>query len=73
MDLGDTDISLISEFPHFPKDLSACATVRDVLGIEGGREYWKVCGNGHYMEFDLSSPSTPSIITLDAFLGAAKV
>ena len=73
MALGDSDESLISEFPFFPKDLSACATVRDVLEIEGGREYWKVCGNGHYMEFDLSSPSTPSITILDAFLGTAKV
>lgn len=73
MDLGESDLSLMDEFPFFPKDLSACATVLDVLNLEGGREWWKVCGNGHYMEFDLSSASTPSIVMLDAFLGTAKV
>lgn len=73
MELGESDLSLMSEFPFYPKDLSSCATVLDVLNLEGGREWWKLCGNGHYMEFDMSSPSTPSITMLDAFLGNAKV
>lgn len=59
-------------FSYYPASLSTCRTVRDVLSLKGGSEYWRVVGDGNVMEFD-TSPSSASVQTLDKVLGEAGI
>jgi hypothetical protein len=68
MELLPETLNLAQEFPHYPYDIVSRLKVSDVLKIPGGREYWKIVGDGLYMDFDLSSESTQSIVILDSFL-----
>jgi hypothetical protein len=69
MDLTSDTLKLAQEFLYFPQDLGSRRRVSEVLQLVGGREYWKIAGDGAYMDFDLSSRTTLSITTLDSFLG----
>lgn len=53
---------------YFPRNIASCNTVSEVLAIVGGRDFWKVAGDGWYMDFDLSSLTSRSIATLNSFL-----
>jgi len=67
-------IKLTSLFPYCPPKLTACTKVSEVLALKPlEREYWKVVGDGDYMDFDLSATSSASIVTLDAFLGSVGI
>lgn len=58
---------LIPHFRYFPPGLSGCQHVSDVLSLRGGKEFWRVAGEGSYMNFALRSGSN-SWIVLDKFL-----
>lgn len=68
MNLLPPDLLLATHFPYFPSHLSGCGTVQEVVQNEEGRDWWKMCGTGDFMEFD-SSPASPALATLDAYLG----
>ena len=44
-----------------------------MLKEQGGKEWWKVCGNGSFMEFDSSSPITDSVVALESYLAEKGV
>jgi hypothetical protein len=67
MELRADDKALIPHFPHVPSHLGACARVQEVLKGADGKEWWKLCGNGDFMEFDCS-PGSVSLVTLEAYL-----
>lgn len=73
MELLPTTLKIAKEFPYYPEGLRSLRTVREVLQVSGGREYWKVVGDGLYMDFDLTTKTTASILTLDSFLGRAQI
>lgn len=63
-------------FEHFlycPPNLSSSSKVSEVLELELGKEFWKVVGDGSYMDFDLSISGSHSLSTLDAFLGRVGI
>ncbi|SRR5712692_5165618 len=66
-------IGISTKFPYYPRRLSTCRTVRDVLQVDGGSEYWKCVGDGTFMDFDLSSSSTASIQALDSVLREGSI
>lgn len=55
---------MYGHFPNFPQNLANCYTVQSVLALDGGRDFWKVVGDGWFMRFDASQLSTPSINAL---------
>jgi hypothetical protein len=57
MEILESDIALHEFFKFFPKYLSTYGTVLALRAAEGGLDYWKICGSGDYMEFDLSAES----------------
>jgi len=59
--------ALFKHFPYYPAGLDSCRMVSDLLGLEGGRDFWRFAGEGSYMNFDLS-PGSKSRLTLDRFL-----
>jgi hypothetical protein len=65
--------NIAPEFPYYPEEIISRQKVSEVISIAGGRDYWKIVGDGDYMDFDLSSKSTQSIVTLDSFLGKAGI
>lgn len=71
MPLLDETLDIFSAFPHYPKGLFDCNTVRDVLELDGGREFWRYTGDGFYMEFELAIGSS-SVRVLDQHLGSAQ-
>jgi hypothetical protein len=73
MELLPKTLKLAREFPYYPQGLMSRRKVSEVLQVPGGREYWRVAGDGHYMDFDLSSKATPSIARLDSFLERAAI
>lgn len=57
---------IAEHFPYAPQGLATCCTVQQVRELQTGRDYWKVCGNGSYMEFDLSAKSRAwSVLNLE--------
>lgn len=76
MPLHHDDVGLLQHFPYFPAHLNGspvCATVQDVVKSPDGVDWWKICGTGHFMTFDCSSPSSPSIAVLDSVLAAKGI
>jgi hypothetical protein len=69
MELLPETIAMAPHFPYSPRGLASCRFVRDVLKLTGGRDYWKLVGDGDQMEFDPGQTSD-SIATLDAYLMA---
>lgn len=69
-EIEGTDLTLFKEFQYHPKGLPSCRTVLEIMGLDGGPDFWKMCGSGHYMEFDLRAGS-PSAKRLDAWLNPA--
>ncbi len=67
MELLQDTRAMAQHFPYIPEKISACNSVSAVLKLSGGREYWRLVGDGDYMEFDLANNS-PSLTTLDQFL-----
>ena len=67
MPLEPEDIIFKKEFLH-PFYLSACNDVRAVIQDKSGIEWWKVCGNGSFMDFDCSSATTASVLALEQYL-----
>jgi hypothetical protein len=65
MPLLDSDKGLFRHFEHFPRELSTCNTVLALLSLAGGSDYWKVCGSGSYMEFDLREGSESAVKLAD--------
>ncbi|MBB5542832.1 hypothetical protein A8H39_05350 [Paraburkholderia fungorum] len=53
-------------FPCRPADLANCRTVQDVLQAKHGKEWWKICGNGWFMDFDCS-PIRASVAALESY------
>jgi hypothetical protein len=45
------------EFRYAPPRLKDCLWVGDLLDRELGSDFWKVCGDGHYTEFELAAES----------------
>jgi hypothetical protein len=68
MELLEHTFNFAKEFPHIPPEIRSRRKVSEVLECPGGKEYWRLVGDGHYMEFDLSSESTWSVRTLSTFL-----
>lgn len=69
MPLLEETTTLTQAFPHYPKGLGPCKKVSDLLRLKGGRDFWKVNGDGAYMTFDLAAGSR-SRATLDSYLGS---
>ncbi|MBV6803981.1 hypothetical protein KWH03_20330 [Xanthomonas campestris pv. lawsoniae] len=59
--------ALFAHFPYYPAGLASCLKVSDVLSLVGGRDFWKIAGEGSYMNFDLAKNSK-SRETLGKFL-----
>lgn len=68
MPLQAQDRSLFQYFQRHPAHLINCTNVRDVIKEISGREWWKVCGTGCFMEFDCTTPRTASVQMLEAYL-----
>jgi hypothetical protein len=51
-------------FQYFPANLCNCYTVQNVIGLEGGREFWRMVGDGWFMQFDASHSGTSSVMAL---------
>ena len=49
--------SISTHFPFVPEKLDGCNSVQDVFGLGKGADFWRLCGDGDYMEFDLASGS----------------
>ncbi|UZU14155.1 hypothetical protein [Burkholderia pseudomallei] len=64
---GTENAALTPFFPHRPPNLANCGTVQDVLKENGGKDWWKSCGNGWFMEFDCSSATSASVAALEDF------
>ena len=64
---GTENSALAPFFPVRPPNLPNCATVQDVLEVTGGKDWWKFCGNGWFMEFDCSTAASASIAALEDF------
>lgn len=73
MPLLKNTIAISGQFRRYPRNISTCKTVRDVLTMQGGREYWRAVGDGWYMNFDLTSTSSQSIKMLDDVLQKENV
>jgi hypothetical protein len=73
MELPRHTLELAKEFPHYPEEIRTRRKVSEVLKCQGGKEYWRIVGDGDYMEFDLSSGSTPSVAILDTFLKEKQI
>ncbi|MFW3175358.1 hypothetical protein EX530_11875 [Xanthomonas phaseoli] len=58
---------LITRFPYYPRGLGACKKVSDVIRLKGGKEFWKLAGEGDYMDFSLAENSV-SMALLNNFL-----
>lgn len=65
--LLESDRELFGHFQHYPRELSTCKSVLALLSLDGGPDYWKACGSGSYMEFDLQDGSD-SVRKLQAWL-----
>jgi hypothetical protein len=72
MQLEPEDVVLKQYFKH-PGYLSACNDVRGVIRDKTGIEWWKVCGNGNFMNFDCSSGSTASVLALEQYLHEKRI
>jgi hypothetical protein len=55
-------------FTHVPRGLSSCTTVQSVLKLSYGKEYWRLAGDGSRMKFDLTTSTSESFNTLNAYL-----
>ncbi|WP_141723441.1 hypothetical protein [Burkholderia sp. A2] len=64
---GTENAALAPFFVHRPPNLANCGAVQDVLQQTGGKEWWKSCGNGWFMEFDCSSATSASVTALEDF------
>jgi len=64
---GTENAALVPFFPVRPPNLTNCTTVQDVLKETGGKDWWKFCGNGWFMEFDCSSATSASVTALEDF------
>ena len=73
MKLLKNDLDLMRGFPNFPWNLSACTTVQAVVQDIAGREWWKTCGNGWFMEFDCSSSASIGCVTLENYLAELNI
>jgi hypothetical protein len=57
-------LALHQHFPHFPSSLSNCYTVQSVVQLEGGRDFWRIVGDGWFMRFDASNSGSTSVKAL---------
>jgi len=64
----DKDTDLFPFFQNYPANLASCTSVQSVIEKPGGLDWWRACGNGWFMSFDCSGPTTPSMSTLEAYL-----
>jgi len=65
--IPNATLDLISRFHHYPRGLGACKRVSDVISIPGGKDFWKLAGEGDYMDFALAKNSV-SMALLNNFL-----
>lgn len=63
---------ILKDFPEYPKNISSCKKVSDVLALGGGSVFWEAVGDGWNMNFDMSSANSPSIKTLDSYLKGVR-
>lgn len=72
MELLSTTRALIRKYPYYPRGLSICRRVSDVLNLTGGWEFWKLAGDGELMQFDLA-PYSASVQRLNAYLASKNL
>ncbi|MFC0155563.1 hypothetical protein ACFFJ4_18740 [Xanthomonas dyei] len=65
--IPNATLDLISRFPNYPRGLGGCKKVSDVIRLPGGKDFWKLAGEGDYMDFTLAKNSV-SMVFLNDFL-----
>lgn len=66
MELHPTTTEILPHFPKFPAKIGSCKTVRDVLKLVGGKEFWTAAGDGWLMDFGVFDQA--SLDLLDKYL-----